>query len=150
MRFPFTKPKPESVSLNNGHLKEFRAGKYAAFYRETYTADDEFSRMFLIELGVNGEAFVNPEVLCKWALTRFVEEVDIDGKRVPFSAALMQVVTDKDFGGFLVSLSYILLSQVVQRNADNLEAVKKTSLMPSENSTQGESQSGTPPFRTSI
>lgn len=116
-------------------------GRLRAYYRTAMTAEDDFKRRFL-ESGFateGGGVALNGEVLARFCLDRFCKRVELlneDGTvnaTHPYTADLMATLTSPYAeGGWGLELSLRIYKDVLKRNVDSVEALKKTSPEPSE------------------
>lgn len=140
-----------------GSIAQFDAtnGQSRIRYRTTYTGSDEFSRSCLA-MEVNGQrALVRTEELGRWCLETFALEIDLlrGGQWVtmPFSWALIEGLQDAEaiaVGEGVSEAALEIWIKVVKKRAENLDALKKTSLTASGISSSGETPEA-PPSRTS-
>jgi len=135
-------------------------GRVRAYYRTVPNADDEFNRAFMIGeyLSANEDrADVPLKALCKFALETFctrIEFLDEAGNVTdtrPFTPGLLKTLTGvyaED--GWPAYLSVLIYREVMDKTAERIEAVKKTSESVSPVLTQGDSQPAAPyaPSRT--
>lgn len=118
-------------------------GKIKAVYRNIFTSKDSFSMNFLTvdgEPSVDGQYRLKAQTIGRWCLEQFVHELHLkqpDGSWtiVPFSWDVLDTLTGDLAGDWPSLLSLHILQNVVRRETDNADALKKTSLTPSGPST---------------
>lgn len=102
-------------------------------YRQTMTGADKFALSFLTLTTDGQQSYVQARELARFCLESFVGPVELlqaggswsDPK--PFSWALIEGLTAEQMDGWPQELAFLILRDVVNKNAQTEEALKKTS-----------------------